>query len=330
MEISKRTGMRISALTVLVLIVPLFVFPRQFGTELARGSLVNALYELVYYGFVMFLANRQVTLLQLIQVSGVCLIFRLAMGALFGLLVSALYSMGLSISLQLGMTSYLPAILFHVAVAPFVLWPVARDLIRPKKLRRAAPSGTAEARNLEIGGTSIAISRERGVVSDSTPQSVPDVQEVEDSPEQAAVEEPAVSLAGSDTTGFDRATYYIGEHGSVNVAAVVDFEGLLLSNFRRGEADPEEWAPMALLLAEANRKVLGKVTSGLPERLDLLVGGDRLVIVRQDWYSLVVVADRQTDDFLNIRISQGMEIIRKYVEERYSQTEHNNAEMTYV
>lgn len=333
MEITKRAGFRIAVFGTLAVILPLFVFPRQFGTELAKGSLINAMIELLFYGFLMFLFNRRASLMQLAQVSGVCLIFRLVLGAVFGLFAATIYSMDFLISLQLGLSSYLPAILFHIVVTPLVLWPVISPLAeyRPKRKVIVQPEST-ESRSLDAGATSIAISKEHGIVSDAqVPSASPEEQPksaVERLSEETA---PAAPVAVADINGFDRATGYIGEHGSVHLAVVADHEGLILSSFQRGQdADPEAWAPMSLLLFESNRQALSRVDSGLPEKLDLLAGKDRIVMARQNWYSLVVIAERQTDDFLNIRINQGLEIMRKYVEERYSKIEHHKAEMTYV
>lgn len=333
MEITKRAGFRLAVFGIAALVLPLFVFPRQFGTNLAKGSLVNALLELFFYGVVMFIFNRRATLLQLVQVSGVCLIFRLVTGAAFGLLVAAMYSMNMSISLQLGLSSYIPAILFHIAATPLILWPVISPMAeyRPRRKVVIQPE-TTESRSLETGGTSIAISKAHGIVSDSQVPTATPEEQPRPVAERSHVEAPASApTAASDSNGFDRATGYIGEHSSVHLAVVADHEGLILSSFERGQnADPEAWAPLSLLLFEGNRQVLSRINHGLPERLDLLVGNDRVVMARQNWYSLVVVAERQTDDFLNIRINQGLEIMRKYVEERYSNIEHYKAEKIYV
>ena len=330
MELTKRTGIRMAALAVVVLLLPLLVFPRQFGTELARGSLVNAIYELVFYGVVLFLANRRVTLIQLLEASGVCLIFRLLMGTLFGLLIALLYSMNLSISLQLGLSSYLPAILFHILVMPFLAWPILSPLLKYRPKRRAVRPEAAENRSLETSGTSIAISKERGVVSEAeTPQSSLAAERAKPS-EPAPATDTGSGVPSSGANGFDRAIYYIGEHSSVHMAAVVDNEGLLISQFVRGDVDPEAWAPLAELLMASNEQVLHRVTTGLPEKIDLLVGGYRVVASRRGWYNLIVVAERQTDDFLNIRINQGLEVIRRYVEERYNKAEPTRSEKTYV
>jgi hypothetical protein len=44
----------------------------------------------------------------------------------------------------------------------------------------------------------------------------------------------------------------------------------------------------------------------------------------------MVVSERATDDVLNIRINQGLEMIRRYVAERYSEKLIGNSEKAYV
>jgi hypothetical protein len=332
-ETTGRVTQRIVLFTLIALIIPMLIFPRQFGTELARPSLVNALYELVYYGFIMFLFNRRINLVQLIQGAGICLVFRLALGASFGLLIAVMYAMKVTVSLQLGLSSYLPAILFHIAVTPFVL----RQAVREEPVEEPEPVPAPPPVPKETPGASmtaethsISVSRERGIVTNAPlPSSTP----ASSSRQSESVSSRSKSASSSPTevNGFERATRYIGEHGSVHLAAVVDHEGLLLANFRRGNIEADDWAPLALLFLESNQQVLDRASAfGNAEKVDLLMKSNRIVVTRENWYSLLVISERQTDDFLNIRINQGMDIIRKYVEERYGRQEHTKAENTYV
>ena len=346
-ETTGRIAQRIILFTLIALIVPMLVFPRQFGTELARPSLVNALYELVYYGFIMFLFNRRITLVQLIQGGGLCLVFRLAVGTSFGLLIAAMYGMKVSVSLQLGLSSYLPAILFHIAATPFILHPVLMRYIqsRPRQAVREEPveepeptpepvstpvAKEATGANMTAETHSISISRERGVVTNAPlPASTPAASGRENA--ATSSRQKSSSQSPAEMNGFERATRYIGEHGAVHLAAVVDHEGLLLANFRRGNIEAEDWAPLALLFFENNQHVLDRAAAfGAAEKVDLLMKNNRIVVTRESWYNLMVISERQADDFLNIRINQGMDIIRKYVEERYGRQEHTKAENTYV
>jgi predicted regulator of Ras-like GTPase activity (Roadblock/LC7/MglB family) len=134
----------------------------------------------------------------------------------------------------------------------------------------------------------------------------------------------------SETNGYERATQYIGEDASVRLAAVIDKEGLLLGNFTRGDIVAEDWAPLTLLFLEQSSQVLDRLGCPIPERVALISSNERIIIAYEDSFSLMVVCDRQQDDILNIRISQGLDIIRKYMADRYNEKLFVNAEKTYA
>ena len=324
MELTGQIARRIALLAVAALILPLAVFPEQFGMQLGRAALVYLFYEVVYYGFVAYLFHRRGSLIQLLQVAGLCLVFRLALGAVFGLVIAAMYGMHLSVSMALGLSSYLP-----VVVTPFILKPIVDQIIRVSTRRRFVitplTDDEPEARPSSTGQLETPVSNNNRASGTEMPMYEPHSPEA--TGPQRSAPAPAIS---ADTNGFERAVRYIGEHGSVYLAAVIDGEGLLMANFSRGEYEPDEWAPLALLFYESNQRVLARNGLTNPDRVDLRLDDRRVVTARQNEYSLMVVADRQSDDVLNIRISQGLEIIAKHVTERYASMQDGNAERTYV
>ncbi|MBD3404084.1 hypothetical protein GF420_14425 [candidate division GN15 bacterium] len=329
MELTGRIARRIALLAVTALILPLAVFPEQFGMQLGRAALVYLFYEVVYYGFVAYLFHRRGSLIQLAQVAGMCLVFRLALGAVFGLIIAAMYGMHLSVSLALGLSSYLPVVVFHVAVTPFILKPIVDQIIKVSTRRRFVitplTDDEPEAGPPSAGQPQVPVSNDNRASGTETPMY--ESHRPEATGPQRSTSAPAIS---ADTNGFERAVRYIGEHGSVYLAAIIDSEGLLMANFYRGEYEPDDWAPLALLFYESNQRVLARNGLTNPDRVDLRLDDRRVVTARQNEYSLMVVADRQSDDVLNIRISQGLEIIAKYVTERYASMQDGNAERTYV
>ncbi|MCK4574458.1 MAG: hypothetical protein KAU36_08800, partial [candidate division Zixibacteria bacterium] len=128
MEISGRVARQILLFSLIVLIIPMIVFPELFGTQLAKASLLNALYELVFYGCVLYFLNRGARLMQLVQAAGLCLVYRLALGMVLGLLIAAMYPMQLTVAVTLGMSSYIPAILLQMIATPFILKPAFKEL----------------------------------------------------------------------------------------------------------------------------------------------------------------------------------------------------------
>ncbi len=326
MEITERVVRPILLFSLLILITPMVLFPAQLGMGLAKVSLLYAVYELVYYGVAVFFFHRRFTFFQVAQTAGVCLIYRLLLGAVFGLLIAALYSLNLTVSLTLGMSSYLPAILLHIAATPFILKPFIRELFPVSAVRRLSEQGFSPVVVREQGKSSFTVSTEKK--STDSPFPVINEQEL---PARYAPRSDSLLLTGAqDTNGFDRATRYIGEVNSVCLAAVVDREGLVLGHFKRGMTDAEALAPFSLLFSDTSCQVLKRVGWGSPEKIDILLHDKRIVVAREETFSLMVVAHRQVEDLLTIRINRGLESIKKYMEERYTQKVPLNTERTYV
>jgi hypothetical protein len=331
MELTGQTNRWIIIFSLATIILPLVAFPARLGTDLARASLITALYELAFYCVVLYIFHRRTTLLKLVQGAGVCLVYRLVLGAAFGLLVAAVYSMQLRVSLTLGMSGYLPAILFQVALAPFALKPALDQLYDEAKPKRRAVIQPYQGEKPDLGRTSLAVSRERPVQSEEVIESLPSA-----SPHRAAqpVSQRTVDAAPfpgrTEHNGFDRAVKYIGEHGSVHLATVLDNEGLVLGSFHRGAIDPEDWAPLALLLVDGGSSVLRRGHIDGLERIDMVLKDKRLVVARPDGCHLMVLAERHDDDLLSIRINQSLEMINKFVAERYGSKLNPNAERINV
>lgn len=334
MDTNGQTGHGVLLWSLLAMILPLVAFPARMGIDLARPSLVNLLYEMVFYGAVLYFFNRRASLIQLMGGAGVCLVYRLAVGLAFGVLIALMYSMQMKVSLQLGLSGYLPAILFHIAVAPFALKPIVSKLITAREdSRRPAPKAVESRSQDEPVMNSVAISAERGVITEaSSVSSLSTKTETASEPIPALRQSPTLEPKSSDQerSGFERAVCYIGEHGSVQMAAAVDEEGLLLGSFARNQVDPETWAPLAMVFLDDSEQILRRTGNQTPERLDLCMKDLRVVVARTEGCYLMVLSERQDDDLLNIRINQGLEMINRFVAERYGDKLNSNAERIHV
>jgi len=327
MELTPRVARQIALFSMVLVIVPMVVFPEQMGTSLARASLISAIYELVFYGIVLFLFQRHQSLIGLLQGAGLCLVYRLTVGALFGLLIAAMYSMNIRVSITLGVSSYLPVILLQIAATPFVLRPLIMQAVASEKSRSAIEpevlstvgSPTEPALTLEKA----AFKPDRSISMPATPVST--------TPFYGSSErEKAIEMPPAEINGFDRATRYIAEDGGVVLAAVVDREGLLLSQFGRGGIDAEEWAPLALLMRETQAASLGRFGWREASAIRLDLDERRIVVVYEEQWALLVVADRQKSETLNIRINQALEIVGQYVSQRYDRKLFENLEISHV
>jgi hypothetical protein len=328
MNVSGRAVWQLQVFSLVILIIPMIVYPSLLGTELQKFVPTHILYELLFYFIVTFVLFRQVTFSQAIQISLVCIIYRLILSSLFAFLLAALHSMPLNVSFTMGMYSYLPALLLHIIAAPLILKPVMDGVYSEKPNRRTIPQMDVpinEAR--EMGKTSVAYSKERkgGRI---TPRPIPKYVSSRRPLEHGAGKE-TLAPAG-EINGFDKATKWVGEDSSVKMAAVIDHEGLLLSNFGRGDFLAEDIVPHALTIMESCSERLNKIDFDSPERVDFLMHGERVVIALEKNCCFMVIAERRSDDLLNIRINQALEMLRKYMSERYSPELRPAMERTYA
>lgn len=318
MTVSPKDNRLMLLISSVLIVIPMVIFPAKLGTELSSGSFVYAIFEILYYGIIFFILRPASNLFQLFQGASFTFLCRIVIGSVFGLLVSVMYDVGFTAALTLGVSKYLPAIILHVAFAPIITKPLyyailgeasGDELYRDKKRRAALQSQTAPTATSQI------IVKPNAVI-----------------PREVSAEEPqATVMVEKGADGFARAVKYIGEHHSVKLATVVDYEGLTMSSFSRNDVDVEEWAPLALLFNEANTKVLNRFSDVTgPERLDITFGQDRLYAIKVSQFTLLVLSDREDDDLLGIRLAQGSDIISKYVSERYDKLMSANPEEKYV
>jgi predicted regulator of Ras-like GTPase activity (Roadblock/LC7/MglB family) len=321
--------------SLIAIIAPMVAFPELFGTSLVKASLTFALGELVFYAIVVFAMNPRLNLMQVAQAAGLCLGFRLFLGAAFGLSIVIPYAYELFNALSMGLSNYLPGIALHVVATPLILRPIIRVMYYTDddedELESETPATPSDRHSVRRHQSSLhaepAHNETTFPAADLTEQ-VGLAGPVR-SEKAASIEHP-VHTPPADLNGFERATRYIGEHGAVRVATVVDSEGLTMARFERGEDTAEQWAPFAQLFMASTREVLRRAQHKAPERIDITLKEQRVVIAQEGGFSLMVIAERHSDDLLGIRINQGLDTIRKYVAEKYGHEVFANAEYDHV
>lgn len=325
MQLSSRIIRQILLLSMLLIIVPMIVFPELLGTSLTRASWVAIGWELVFYGVVAFAFNRKANLWHLLQAGGICLAYRLAVGTLFGLAIAFVYSMNPRVSLTFGLFSYLPGMMAQILATPFILRPLLQHWPKPER-SFTRPPAEAPKTTTDAGLTSIVLTKEKVAPVEPRPFVKKERSKADDVLKAAVLPDASASIGN----GFDQATSYIGEAGSVLMAAVVDRDGLLLGHFKRGDNDPEDLAPFALLFLNGNRDTLNRLSLDHPEKINISLKDHKLVLAYADEFALMVLAERQMDDILNIRINQSVEMIKKYMSNRYSSSLFENVEIDNV
>lgn len=320
MTVSNRNIVHVWLFSTFLVLVPMLYFPSKFGMELATGSFTYSMFEVVFYGIIFYVFRPNSTLLQLLAGAGMTFLYRIVLGTIFGALLSVFFYMDFSVSLALGISRYLPAIALHVIISPFVMRPFFLAIVdlpvrmhRPHERRASGPAAGKRQ-------------------DEPTAPYYPKSAKSRNAGDTGLVSESRTGITiGQDIDGFCRAVRYLGEHHAVLLATVVDREGLTMAKFVRDGFDIESWAPLTLLLHEANGTVL-KRNSELSalDQIDLTFGRRRLVIVRVEDFDLLVVSNHEDDELLRIRTAQAADMIKKYTSERYGTSMPSGTEERYV
>jgi predicted regulator of Ras-like GTPase activity (Roadblock/LC7/MglB family) len=303
--------------SLILVVIPMVIFPKRVGLPLVSLSAVFLLCELVYYAAAYYFLQRRTTLSAVLAGAAVTLVYRLALGAAFGVTIIVMYGLDSSIAFSLGMAKYLPALLLHALAAPFVMRPVylalAESLTPQEKPRRRAAD---QPIGLHVSAPVTARPEERPRPTHTAPR----------------VEATPHAHTGLDEGNqFDRTLAYLAESGAVKLALVVDDEGLPLARFSRCEEDVDVWAPLAIVIESMNQQLLNRYhRTGEPEKIEVTTQGARVILRRIGHVTLMVLADHGADETIHIRMAQAADKIRKYMSERYSPTLFARVEERYV
>ena len=116
---------------------------------------------------------------------------------------------------------------------------------------------------------------------------------------------------------FQTAVSYVAEYSGVRGAVIVDTEGLVIASGGQEKFDAEKHAALAIQLESTLDKALPQLVTPGVEWLSIKTSDDWLSIARASKLLLVVAADRNADDLLNIRITRSIEMISSHVKQRY-------------
>ncbi len=321
----KQTKRAMLLFSLILVIIPMVIFPKRLGMPLISGSAVYMLYEFVFYGVVLYFFRRRTPLKTILIGSALTLVYRMAMGAAFGLTIIVMYAIDSTVAFSLGMGKYLPAIILHVAAAPFVMRTVYLGLAE-----NLAPARSSRSRFSDPNAKPVIIDRENET------QFQVNSDEKAPAPSGSVSRLDAGSLAssgkyGSEENQFERAVAYIGESAAVKMALLIDEEGLPLAQFSRCQADSDLWAPLAIVLEKSNRELLHHYQQGGDmEKIDIGTRNMRIILRRIEHVTLMILADQNIDETVLIRIAQAADMVRKYMSERYSPALFARVEERYV
>jgi predicted regulator of Ras-like GTPase activity (Roadblock/LC7/MglB family) len=304
----------------LLVMAPMVVFPAQLGMRLASGSFIYALIEIAFYGLAFFIFYPKANFGQIIQGAGLAFIYRIVLGSVFGLMIALMYGVGVTAALTLGVSKYLPAILIQILAAPFALRAIYLKMIgadierRRHYIKRYQPPAAPRAEETTHPQT-----QRHGEIKTTAPEHL------------AFPAKSELTLGGHEANGFDRAVNYLGEHHTVLLAAVIDYEGLVVASYKKDRIDAEEWAPLALLLSESNEKILSRLESRpKTARIDLSFDSKKMTVIRTGDLYLMTLSLREDEELVGIRTAQAVEMIKKYKSERYGKVNLPSPEEQYV
>lgn len=326
--------------TMVAAVVPLLIYPGDFGIKFTVGAVALFITEVVYYMAIVFSFNSSSGLQVAFVGAAVTFLYRLSLGAVFGLMVFALGELSFDESLTMGLTSYLPAVVLHSLAAPFVMLGVVRALIEKLEgdqdfiVRPDLTDAVSHVNKFSSAQSGRPTQNMSPVLDDGNPPALSPLADFERNANAPLSErEPKKELLLHDrlnANGFERAVNYLGEMGPVLIAAVTDREGLELASFTRRGFTSWSWSPLTMELIQENINIFSRHGRSALEGVKLDFDDVRIVARRINNFDLLVVAERHEDDLLGLRVNQACEMIQKYVTNRYDNKLFVNTEESDV
>ncbi len=285
--------------TCFIIVVPLIFFPKDLGLKLNWPALLLLTLELAWYAVVLLIMFSRETMSRVLPLALVTLGYRIGLGAGFGILLLAMFSLPLSTAFSLGIHRYAPVFLLQALMAPFVLRPLLEVFLRN---RRAIGRAAQAASESEPAGAFVSPS-----VSDVLRESPDD--------ETTIIPQKETKVVGKES--LQGILHYLREYSGVKAAVLVDHEGLVVGNDSSSDFDAEKVASFTRHLKETNDQVLSWMGERAAERIGIHTADAWICLNQIRDFTLVVLCDRSTDDLLSVRISQSTGMIRKYLDDRY-------------
>lgn len=110
---------------------------------------------------------------------------------------------------------------------------------------------------------------------------------------------------------------YLSEYSGVRGAVISDNEGLVISRSGHDDYNAELYAATALAISSLLAKELVKLSDSGIEFFSIKTAQDWITIARAAHCTLIVTADRRTDELLGVRISRALDMISSYLKTKY-------------
>jgi len=271
-------------------VLPLLIYPHRWGLDIGWNFWGIAAAEMALYFLIWQLSVRQARITDSLSLMFQTAFLRWGCGFLFGFLTFALAGSEIGQGIKDGLYTYLPAVLFQVAAAPLIVKSIWQDRRRFKR-RIFAPTG---ATVVEFSHAHKASSGE--LVN----------------------------------TNWDDILAYVKDYAGVDACLLVDQEGLIVAQKCDPLLETDNFAPLAELLENTSLKVLRRIGEKHLDKIEAFTPRLRFSVHKVLEFWLVVVADRKTDDLINVRIQRVAEQIHRKLSEKYPQEVLSPREGEYV
>lgn len=323
-KFGSRDILQLIVFSLVVVLGPLLLYPRNFdlSPEIGLGALV--ILEALYYTVVLTFINSGSGLMATLLGVVISLVYRVFLAFLFGVMVYAPGGVTFQTAFLEGLYGYWPAFSVFALCSPFVMLSLVKHIIDSLDYTEESPVGVA----------GVPSHPRAGVAGASSFANAPYFPHAQESQAAAPTADPSEFTFGADAdreqlagaSGFERAVEYLGMNAAVRVAAVVDFDGLEMASISRAGYVSQTWSPFALSMFDNNSEIFSRYGKETPQKIELFYDDLRIECRLIGAFFLIVVAERQADELLGVRVNQAGEMIEKYISERYSQELFANTE----
>jgi len=294
-------------LFLIVIVLPLIIYPKNFGVGFDASPVLWVILEFLYFGVVLWTINDDPTAKGLAYSLMICFGFRLCAGVGFAVLLVLMNGVSVGTAFASGLISYKPAVLLHTLSSPFIMLTILKPLLGmsgQKVKSRFSITPLSESSSTESVGPE-QTRHEPEYVSKNPPRG------------RVIPMQPAVDTFESSPKSFDHAVDHVFELSAVRFSVLLDTEGLPVAYAGDELVHRDVWAPIGRLLSEQVQSTLLRAGDLVLQGFDLSLDTYRLHSVQVCGMWLLVGADRQSEELEKVRISQAVEMIKKTFETKY-------------
>ncbi len=302
MNVEYRRELRgIILVSLFIMVIPLILFPRDFGLNWNSSLFLHFTVELGWYTLILYIALHRPSAQQMIACIMLTLVYRIVLGLGFTLFLMIMLSQSLSSALTSGVYQFTPAFIIQAFISPFVLKSILGGFMKKTEKEEQEPT---QLPKIALDAFSLSPPQGRILTDKLTGRGM-------------VAGEKELKITRVDN--LESILHYIKEYSGVKAALLVDEEGLVVAGDASSDQDTETVASYALCLKEVNDQVLEKMGGKSSERINIHTSALWISLNQIDRFLLVVVADNSTGELLSVRIMQSLLATKRFLAEKYQE-----------